>query len=151
MANRYSAAGRTVATAASANAVACGIHNDHATKSIYVREFWLFTTTATTINLGIQRATTKGTVVTSVAHDADNAFDRRAAAPSGCTVILDYSADPTLTANYMFAAISAAQIGAGWVFGFPEAVEVPAGTGLVCCTTQAAAFPVCDFTAVWDE
>jgi hypothetical protein len=151
MANRYAAAGRTVASAASANAVACGIHNDHGTKSIYIREIWIFTTTATTINLGIQRATTKGTSAATAAHDADNAYDRRAAAPSGCTVITDYSADPTLTTNYMIQAISAAQIGAGWVFGFPQAIEVPAGTGLVLCTTQAAAFPVSDFTVVWDE
>lgn len=151
MANRYAAAGRTVATAATADNAACGIWNPDANKSIYVREMWVFTTTANAMNLGIQRVSTEGTVVVTVTPDADSAFDRRATPPSSANVNLDFSAEPTIQGPYMLRAISAALIGAGWIFGFPQAIEVPAGTGLYVFTTQAVAFPVSEFTVVWDE
>jgi len=151
MANRYAAAGRTVATAATADNCASNLWNPDANKSIYLREVWIFATTAAAINLGIERCSTEGTVTTAVTPDADNAFDRRATPPSSANVNVDFSAEPTMQGPYMLRAISAAQIGAGWIFSFPQPIEIPAGTGIALNTTQAAAFPASDVTYVWDE
>ncbi len=151
MANRYAAAGRTAATAATADNAAAELWNPHATKSIYVREIWIFSSAATAMNLGIERSSAKGTSTLTVTPDADNAYDRRAAPPSTCTLELTFSAQPTMQGPYMFRAISAAVAGAGWIFSFPQPVEVPAGTGICINTTQAAAFPIAEITCVWDE
>ena len=139
------------ATAATANNCAAELWNPASAKSLYVREVWVFSTAATTMNLGIERSSAKGTTTVTVTPDADNAFDRRATPPSAATLELDFSAEPTMQGPYMIQACSAAVIGAGWVFVFPQAIEVPFGTGLVINTTQAAAFPVADVTFVWDE
>jgi len=153
MANRYAVAGRTVATAATANHVAAQLWNPHATKSIYVREVWAFVTTAASANFGLSRSSARGATPTAtVTPDADNAFDRRAVPPSAAVLeTATFGTQPTLAGPNMAQAISAAVIGAGWVFGFPEAIEVPAGTGLCVTTTIAAAFPASDITFAWDE
>lgn len=152
MANRYAVASRSSATDANADDAVAALHNDHGTKSIYVREIWCFTSAATTMNLGIQRTSTAGTPAVTVTPDADNAFDRHAAPPSGCDLnVGNFTAEPTKQGPYLIRAVSAAQAGAGFVFSFPQPIEVPAGTGLAICTTTAAAFPVADVTFVWDE
>jgi len=152
MANRYAVAGRTAATAATADNVAAELWNPHGTKSLYVREVWVFATTATTaMNLGIVRSSAKGTSTLTVTPDADNAFDRRAVPPSGCTLELTFSAQPTLATPYLLRAIAPTVIGAGWVWPFPQPIEVVAGTGLCIATPMAVAFPIADATYVWDE
>jgi hypothetical protein len=151
MASRYWAAVRTVATAATADNVASALWNPHGTKAIYCRELHVFTTTAGAMNIGIQRISTNGTPVVTVTPDVDNAADRLAVPASGALVYGDFSAEPTQQGPYMIRAITAAVIGAGVMYTFPEPIKIPAGTGLALNTTQAIAFPVSDVTWVWDE
>ena len=153
MANRYAVSGRSAATDANANDGICNLFNNHGSKSIYVREMWLFHTAATAGNLGIVRTSTIGSGgATTVTPDADNAFDRRATPASGCTLTLaNYSTEPTKQGPNMFAAALSAQIGAAFVIAFPQPIEVPFGTGLAFITTTAAAYPASDVSYVWDE
>lgn len=150
-ANRYSVAGRTVASGATIDNAAFGLWNPHGSKAIYVRELWVFTTTATAMNLGLQRTSAAGTPVVTVTPDADNAYDRRAVPPSGALAYMDFSAEPTLQGPDLWRGISPAVIGAGFVIPFPEPFVVPFGTGLYGLTKVAVAFPVSDVTWVWDE
>lgn len=152
MANRYAVAGRSTATDANANDAIAALHNDHGTKSIYVREMWIFHTAATAGNLGIVRTSTAGTPASTVTPDADNAFDRRATPPSGCDLNLgNFTAEPTKQGPNMYQAALAAQIGVGMTYVFAQPLEVPAGTGIAFITSTAAAYPASDVTFVWDE
>jgi len=151
MANRYGTGGRSAATAATADNVAAELWNPHGTKSIYVREVWIFSTTAGLSNWGFARSTAKGTSTLTVTPDADNAYDRRAVPASGCTLELTFSAQPTLALPYLPRGNFAALVGAGGVFAFPQAIEVPAGTGLCVATPVAVILPASDISYVWDE
>ena len=153
MANRYAVAGRTVATAATANHVAAQLWNPHGSKSIYVREIWVFSTTAGVSNIQIIRSSARGATPTATATpDADNAFDRRAVPPSAAVLELaTFGTQPTLAGPQMGQVNLAAQIGAGIIIPFPQPIEVPFGTGLCVSTPVAVILPASDVTAVWDE
>jgi hypothetical protein len=152
MPNRYAVGGRSAATAATIDQ---GSHlwNPHGTKSIYVVEVWVFKTVATTDNHGLIRTTTIGTTPgTTVTPDADNAFDRRAAPASGCVLYLaTFATYPVTAGPYLARANLPAAIGAGFIWTFPEPIEVPAGTGLGVVTPLAAAMIASDLTYIWDE
>lgn len=151
---RYAVAGRSAATAATADQAGCHLWNPHATKSIYIREVWWFKTVATADNPGLVRTSTIGTTPgTTVTPDADNAFDRHAAPPSACVLYLaTFATYPVVQGPYMHRENLPAAIGAGLVWSFlDEPVEVPAGTGFAVATPVATILQPGDATYVWDE
>lgn len=151
--NRYSTAGRTAATAATADHTLCSLWNPHASKPIYVREIWVFSSAATAYNIGVQRISTRGTPGSTVTPDADNAFDRLAVPPSGALLDLAaFTVQPTQQGPYMLRAYLGAAVGAGAMFIMQdEAIKVPFGTGLAVNTTTALAAQASDVTYIWDE
>ena len=132
MGNRYYVAGRTAATAATIDNVGAELWNPHGTKSVYVNEVWWFQTTAAVGNQGLVRTSAKGTSTLTVTPDADNATDRRAVPPSGATLELTFSAQPTLATPYLARTNTAAAIGLGfiWVTLASEAVLLLASSDL---------------------
>jgi hypothetical protein len=154
MANRYAAGIDGAATAATADQAGAQLWNPHATKSIYVREVWVFSTAATAQHPSLIRTTTAGTTPgTTVTPDADNAFDRRAVPASGALLYAaTFAAYPTVAAPYLCRATLPAAIGAAAMFSFlDQPVEVPAGTGLAVATPIATALQANRYTFIWDE
>ena len=151
MGNRYYVAGRTAATAATIDNVGAELWNPHGTKSVYVNEVWWFQTTAAVGNQGLVRTSAKGTSTLTVTPDADNATDRRAVPPSGATLELTFSAQPTLATPYLARTNTAAAIGLGFIWVFPMPIEVPAGTGLAIATPVAVVLAVSDVTFAFEE
>jgi hypothetical protein len=152
MGNAYYVAGRSAATAATANHCGANLWNPHGTKSLYVSEVWWFQTTAAVGNQGLVRTSTIGTPGSTITPDADNATDRRAVPPSACTLGLGtFSVQPTLQTPYLAQGNTAAAIGAGFIWVFPMPIEVPAGTGLAIATPVAVVLAASDVTFRWEE
>jgi hypothetical protein len=149
----FAVAGRTGgATAATADNVGAELWNPHGTRSLYVKQIIVFLTAASACNLGVARSSAKGTSTSTVTPDADSAYNRRAVPATGCTLELDFSAEPTLATPYLQRATLAAIVGGGMVFAFGGlGLEVPAGTGIVVATPVAVALPVVDVTFIGDD
>lgn len=152
MANRFSVAGRSAATAATADQ---GSHlwNPHASISLFVKEVHAFKTVATADNMALIRTTTIGTTPgTAVTPDIDNHFPRRFAPISLAVLYLaTFATYPVVAGPYLMRAPMPAAIGAGVMWIFPEPIEVPAGTGLAVVTPVATILQPEDLTFVWDE
>lgn len=151
---RYSVAGRSAATAATADQAAGHLWNPAAARSIYVVEVWCFNTAAVGMNPGLVRTSTIGTTPgTTVTPDADNAFDRLVAPASGATLYLaTFATYPVVQGPYMHRENLPAAAGTGLVWSFQDfPIEVPAGTGLAVATPVATALQASDLTYTWDE
>jgi hypothetical protein len=151
---RYAVGGRSAATAATANNCAAALWNPHATKSIKVREIWVFKTVATADNHALQRITARGTPGSTVTPDANSSFDCPLVAPqSGALLDLAaYTVQPTLAGGVPLARANLpAAIGSGFIWVFAEPIEVNPGTGLAIITPVATILQPSDFTFVWDE
>lgn len=152
MASRFSVGGRSAATAATQDQ---GSHlwNPHASISVYVREVWVFTATATAQNLELIRTSTIGTTPgTTVTPDIDNHFARRFAPISAAVLYLStFATYPVVQGPALARGNLPAALGAGFIWVFSEPIEVPAGTGLAVATATALAMVACDLTYVWDE
>jgi hypothetical protein len=153
----YRAAGRSAATAATANHCAGQLWNPSTTVPLWVREIHVVVTTAGAANIGLQRTTARGaTPTTTVTPDIDSDIENALAPPS--TAVLElatFTTQPTLATpsfqNWYLPAVA----GAGVMFVFGErgrgAIKVKPGNGLAVYTTQAIIFPASDITAVWEE
>lgn len=149
----YAGAGVSVATAATADNAISGIWNPSTTKSIFVKEFHIFKTTAGAADIPkVRRTSARGTSASSFTPGIGCNLDHALAPESGLIIDLDWSAEPTLVTGELYGAVVPASIGSGlmWVFG-GEGIQVKAGAGLVLVTGSALAFPVSRFAAVWDE
>src|SRR5207344_2116134 len=98
MPHQYVAGGRTVATAATINHVAAQLWNPSTTMPIYVKQFWVVTTSATVSNLAINRSTNKGaTPTTTVTPDIDNDIENYVAPVTASILELaTFTTQPTL-------------------------------------------------------
>lgn len=150
---RYAVGGRSLATAATADHVAALLWNPSATKSIQVREIWVFKTVATLDNHQLRRASSAGaTPTTTVTPTIVNDFQRELAPPSGALLYLGtFGTQPTLEAVALARANLPAAIGAGFIWVFAEAITVKPGAGLAISTPTAVILQPSDFTFVWDE
>jgi len=152
--SRYAVAGRSAATAATADQSGAVLWNPHSTKIIEVTEIWWFKTVATADNPAVIRTSTRGTTPGStVTPDADNAFDRSATPQSGALLDLAaWATYPTVQGPYMHRENLPAAIGSGIVWAFPDdPIEIPPGTGLAVATPVATILQPGDVTFVWDE
>jgi hypothetical protein len=139
---------RTVATAATARAVAVNLWNPHATSRIFLFEAWTSPTSATVTNLGGTRTTARGTASTSLAMAINNSIENDTAAPSGYVLDTAWTVAPTVSAANMIFFTLPATIGSGIIIPFPDPMSIPAGTGWAFITTQGAAYPASDVTFV---
>ncbi len=150
----FTVGGRTVATAATANHSAAELWNASAVKGIYVTQISWAKTVATADNLAIVRSTARGTAGSTVTPVQQNDSDYQAAPPSGALLDLSvFSVQPTLvsTAAYMFRWNLPAAVGSGFILPLPDAIFVPAGTGLVILTPAAVILQPADVTFFWRE
>lgn len=135
MSKRYSIAGRTLATAATANHVAAQLWNPHASERVLVHEITWCQLVATVSNIAVMRTTARGatptaTVTPTIASD----YARSLLPPSGAVLELaTFGTQPTLEGVPLFRWNMAANIGTGFMYTFPEPVEVLPGSGLVVC------------------
>ncbi|MGH2690734.1 MAG: hypothetical protein ACRDKW_18285 [Actinomycetota bacterium] len=151
--SRYSVAGRSADTAATANHVAAQLWNPSAIKALEVVEILVVQVGATVSNHSLQRSTARGTAGSTVTPDIDNDYSRALAPPSG--VLLDlaaFSVQPTLAGPDAFRANApaAAGVGFGWSF-YSKPYEVPPGTGVCILTPVAVILQDSDFTFVFDD
>ena len=151
MPQRYRVAGRTAATAATADNVGGALWNPHATKDIYLYEMHFFHITGTVDNEGLIRTSTRGTQTVTVTPDIDNDDDRLLAPISGAVLDVTYSAQPTVQPPYMQRINLPAAIGAGYIWIFERGIRIPAGTGLALATPVAVVLQAGDLTVVWEE
>jgi hypothetical protein len=151
MSLRYRTAGRSVATAATADNIGAALWNPHATMDLTVDEIHFFITVATTTNPGIVRITTRGTQTLTVTPDIDNHDERLLTCITGAVLDLTYSAQPTIAGPYLDRKVFPAAVGAGWTWVFDPGIRVPAGTGLAIATPVAVILGAGDVTYVWHE
>lgn len=147
-------AGRTAATAATANHAAAGIWNPHATDRIKLVGVDVVVTTAGVANLGLLRATTRGTPGSTITPVIQSTLARDVAPPSGFLLDLAaYTVQPTLDSAvaYLWRWNIPAAIGAGVIYRFPAPIEIPPGAGIVLVTPVAVIFPISDVTFWIDD
>jgi hypothetical protein len=148
----YSVAGRTTATAATADNFAGALWNPASTKTLWVVEIAFAKTVATVDNQGIVRISARGTVTTSATPDTDNAWDRDGTPATAAVLDILYSAQPTIAAPYLKRWNLPAAIGSGAIFTFPgPGIKVPAGTGLGVATPVAVILQPLDLSVTWYE
>jgi hypothetical protein len=148
----YSVAGRTAATAATADNFGGSLWNPSATKSLWVVEIAFAKTVATVDNQGVVRISARGTATTTTTPDTDNAWDRDGTPPSGALLDIAYSAQPTIASPYQKRWNLPAAIGSGFIFTFPgPGIKVPAGTGLGLATPVAVILQPGDLSVTWYE
>ncbi len=146
-------AGRTTATAATANVAAAGIWNPHATARIRITEIWIASTTAGASNLGLLRTSARGTVTSRAVVLSENIGNDNASI-SGFGIDLAYTVQPTyVTATgYLGRWNLPAAIGAGVIITFPGAgLAIYPAAGIALVTPTAVILPVSDVTFVIDE
>lgn len=150
---RYRVAGRTAATAATADNVGGALWNPHATKDITVYEVHWFKTVATTDHLALIRTTTRGTASATETPDIDNDDLNLLAPISGALLDRTYSAQPTVSGPAMQRINLPPAIGAGMIWVFEKGIRVPPGEGLACAvpTGISTILQPADMTVVWDE
>jgi hypothetical protein len=144
--NKSYIGGRTAASGATARNVSCQLWNPHASARIQIFEIWYVVTAATAAAIAIARTTARGTASTSVTAVANHSIANDTAAPSGFTIDLAFSAQPTVSAANNAVWTIPATIGSGIILSFPDPFDLPNGTGLAVITSQAVALPVSDVT-----
>ena len=149
---KYTCAGRTAATAATADNIGGEIWNPASNKGIRISIVNWTQVTAAVGNPGLVRISTKGTSTLTVTPDLDNSYDRDATPPSAATLELTFSAQPTIQGPYLMRTNLAAAAGVGFTWVFQgDGLLVPAGTGLAVATPVAVVMPIADLTVEWWE
>src|SRR5687767_11340936 len=120
----FRVAGRSAATAATANHVAACLWNPSATLTIFVTEVHVCLTAATAANLSLRKTSTRGTPPAgSVVATIDNSHDSSAAPASGAVLDLAaFTAQPTLVGVPIERWALPAAIGAAGMFVFPNGI-----------------------------
>lgn len=149
---RYAVAGRSAATAATADNFGAALWNPHASRSLYVVEIHWFKTVATRDDVEIARITARGTATVTVTPDVDNDYARIVAPVTGALLDTTYSAQPTIAGPAMYRNVLPAAIGAGFIYAFGgPGIEIPFGTGLGIGTPVATILQPADVTFIFDD
>lgn len=145
----YEAGGLTTAPAATADKMYCSLWNTAATDRLRIREIGFTNTAATASKIAIKRITARGTNTTTL---AGTPIDNNDAAAAG-TLDLTYSADPTVTGNYLRRAHLANVIGAGllWTWWNGPGLVVPVSVGVAFVVPTAVAGAALECWIVWEE
>ncbi len=149
----FMVAGRTTVTGATINVAAAGIWNPHATARLRLREIWIASTTAGVSNIGLLRASARGTATNRPVVLSENISNDNASL-SAFSLDLTYTVQPTYVSAtaYLGRWNLPAAVGAGVIITFPDAgLAIYPGAGIALVTPQAVIFPVSDVTFVIDE
>ena len=155
----YSATGRTVVTAATADHCIAELWNPAADpKGIIV---WEVTISVTIEGVGVirpylTRATAQGTAGSTVTPDGDNCWAGDNEAPPSATVLslAAFTVQPTLaTPAHQGTVLTnvTGNTGMGHTWLLSRGLTLRAGHGLAICQTTANATPPSDVTFVWEE
>lgn len=150
----FSAAGRSLDTAATANHVAAQLWNPDSVRSLFVVEFHVAKVGATIDQHGIARSTARGATPTAtVTPDLDNDYEREITPDTGAVLELaTFGTQPTLAAPDMARGDLPAATGASVPWVFPgRGIRVPPLTGLCIFTTAAVVLQDSDFTVIFWE
>lgn len=149
----YYVAGRTAATAATANHAGAALWNPHASIRLQVREIHWFKTVATVDNIAVVRISARGTAGSTVTPTIGNSSQRGVAPTSGALLDLaTYSAQPTITDTIpLLRANFPAAIASGAMFALQEPIEIPPGAGLAIVTPVATILQPADVMFRWTE
>lgn len=148
----YYAAGRSAATAATANHAGAALWNPHATIRLQVREIHWIKTVATLDNLAVQRITARGTAGSTITPTIASSSQRGVDRPSGCLIDLaTYSVQPTLEGVPLLRTNLPSAVGAGMMWSLAEPIEIPPGAGLALITPTAVILQPADVTFRWTE
>lgn len=149
----YAVQGKTAATAATIDHALAQLWNPSTARRLKVFGVWLFKQTAGAADEPVlRRSTARGTPGSTVTPTIVNDFERDLSPVSA--PLLDmaaFSVQPTLEALGPFGGVLPAAIGAGYMWTFPEPVEIPAGNGLVITAGVALAFPVSRVTYIFED
>lgn len=149
----YRAAGRSTATAATANVSVLGIWNPHATLRARLVELHLCAQGAAPTagaSLQLRRISARGTATSTVTPIIENDIQRAQAPTSGLLLDLAYSAQPTLvTSPALWQWSLAAVVSSGVIV--PIELTIPPGTGLTLATVGATVHPATDVSIAWKE
>lgn len=150
----FAIAGRSLATAATANHVAAQLWNPDGTRSLWVVEIHVQKTAATIDHHAIQRSSARGATPTATATpDLDNDFEREITPDTGAVLELaTFGTQPTLAGPDMYKGILPAAVAGAVQYVFPgNGIKVPFGTGLCVFTPVATILQPSDFTFVFHE
>jgi hypothetical protein len=150
----FSVGGRSAATAATANHAGAVLWNASSTRTLHVTQISWAKTVATADNIGIVRASARGTAGSTVTPAQQNDYTYDAAPPSGALLDLAaYSVQPTLISStaYLWRFHLPAAVGAGFLLPFPDPISVPPGQGLVILTPPATVLQPADVGFFWME
>lgn len=144
---------RTAATAAAANAAGAVLWNPSTNRSLLVTQVAWAKTVGTVDNLGMVKASARGTVTTTLAAAAQNDVDGDSAPTSGATLDTVWSVAPTLLSAtaYMFRWNLPATVGSGFILPMVDPIRIAPGQGLVLLTPPAAILQPADVTFWWRE
>ena len=148
MSKLYEASGLSTAPAATADKLYAQIWNAYTTRQIWLRELGFTNTVGTTCKVALKRTTARGTNTTTQA-----GTDRESTGTSTATLDLTYSADPTVTGNYLRRTNLAGVVGAGgmWTWWTGAGLAIPSATGLGIVVPTAVVGQVLELWVVWEE
>lgn len=148
----FNLAGRSAATAATANHCAAQLWNPHASRSVWVQAISLAIRTAGVGNMAIKHSSARGaTPASSVTAAATNDLDGDTAPVSGSVAEFAlFTTQPTLTGNIIWTWNFPAAVGAGVIVPFANpnrhGIRVGPASGLCIYTPDAVIFPASDIT-----
>lgn len=149
----FSVAGKSVATAATANNAGAALWNPHATRPLFVTAISYFKTIATADELALGLISARGTQTLTVTSTSQSDVDGDTAAVTGATLDLTYSVQPTFVGAAVpkFRWAGPATVAAGFFLPFPRPWMVKAGQGLCFYTIAATILQPAMITVFWDE
>lgn len=147
---------RTAATAGGAgNEAIAQLWSPASVRTVKVSEIYICANGTPTAgsSFWLRRTSAKGTVTTTVTPDANNDVRGLTAPPSGTELHGDWSVEPTLAGSvglggWTLGAVASAE--KRLIYPLGGEIEIPAGQGLLLCTKDTLAFPVCDVSFKWD-
>jgi hypothetical protein len=138
----------TTAPAATIDVPYAGLWNLTGGNRILVREIGLCSTAATTSRVGIKRTTARGTQTTTLLGSPLDTNDNQTVTG---TVDSVYSANPTLTGNYLRRGLLANVVGASLLWSWWNSPLVIAqGAGIQLCNLVATAAGALEAWFVWE-
>jgi hypothetical protein len=149
----YSTGGRDAGSVATGDPQS-HLWNPHSTKRLWVRAFSLVCTGTGVENVGFCRTTARGTAITTVTPDIDNAWERDEPPSSGVVLDLNWSVIPTIDTSRFWRLSWGTSTAAGTstieeVFNYPG-IEVSPGSGLQL-VSESGGISASDQTFTWFE
>lgn len=149
---RWSLAGRSANTAATANHVAAQLWNPSSNRPVWVSAIALAQRAATVSNIALKRSTARGaTPTTTVTPTIASDYEREISPPSAAVLELaTFGTQPTLEGVPLFSWNDPAAVASGFIIPFEtkdlQGIKILPGAGLCLYTIDAVIFQASDIT-----